>query len=263
MLWGIALVSALQAYPPVPHFVVEGTLRDELGRPLHGDGVEVRLLAENGVVYRSSPNPFAGKNTNYQIVIPMDAGHSGAPYHRLAQWPDFNYRIEVMVKGVRHVPIEMVHATSESGQSGQIRLLNLTLGEDVDGDGLPDLWESAVSAGGIEKVLPEDDSDGDGITNLDEYLAGTLAFDADHGFRMKFKEFNEEQMVFEFIAVRGRIYWLLESTDLEHWSDAPFQIQGNDTFLTSYLAASSGPVQIVLPNSVTDAVQATYKLVVK
>ncbi|MBT5064359.1 MAG: hypothetical protein HN758_04445 [Verrucomicrobia bacterium] len=265
IFFGMALLGALQAYPPVPHFVIEGNLRDELGRPLEGDGVEVRLLAENGQVYRSMPNAYAGRNINYQMVVPVDGGLAGASYHRLAQWPEFAYRIEVMVDGVQHVPIELRDATPATGQSGQVQVLNLTLGEDLDGDGLPDLWESmlAEKAGGIENVHPEDDSDGDGISNLQEYYSGTLAFDAENGFRLNFKELTDQSMVFEFMAVRGRMYRLMQSNDLVHWEDTLFEVRGNNQVLSQYLAPASRAIEIMLPSVLEGNSQATYKLIVK
>jgi glucose/arabinose dehydrogenase len=43
---------------------------------------------------------------------------------------------------------------------------------DTDGDGLPDWWETAYFGSGTAG-LPNDDTDGDGYTNLAEYLAGS------------------------------------------------------------------------------------------
>ncbi|MBN1676799.1 MAG: Ig-like domain-containing protein, partial [Kiritimatiellae bacterium] len=54
-----------------------------------------------------------------------------------------------------------------------------TLNEDSDGDSLPDSWEQQIIAasGGsltsVWQVLPADDFDGDGVSNVAEYLAGT------------------------------------------------------------------------------------------
>lgn len=50
--------------------------------------------------------------------------------------------------------------------------------EDLDGDGLGDSFERRIVDqlaplyGGIEDVLPEDDPDGDGLSNLEEFLGG-------------------------------------------------------------------------------------------
>ena len=58
-------------------------------------------------------------------------------------------------------------------------LLEARLGQDADEDGLPDDWENAV---GLDPENPLDalaDSDGDGLTNLQEFEAGSNPFAAD------------------------------------------------------------------------------------
>jgi hypothetical protein len=44
---------------------------------------------------------------------------------------------------------------------------------DGDGDGMPDVWENAHSSGPATDLLPWKDVDGDGWSNLEEYLNGT------------------------------------------------------------------------------------------
>lgn len=58
--------------------------------------------------------------------------------------------------------------------------INATPVVDSDGDGLPDFWEQRIvdadpgdTVAGIHQVLPGGDFDGDGLTNLSEYLYGT------------------------------------------------------------------------------------------
>ena len=82
------------------------------------------------------------------------------------------YKIRVRVGSQVYLPIEMVGDLGKMGQPGEETLLNLTLGEDSDGDGLPDAWERALLSQGkdLSDINPGDDTDGDGMSNLDEYI---------------------------------------------------------------------------------------------
>jgi len=53
---------------------------------------------------------------------------------------------------------------------------------DLDGDGMADTWESEVL--GSVTNRPHEDSDGDGSSNLDEYLAGTDGLDPNEAARI-------------------------------------------------------------------------------
>jgi hypothetical protein len=67
--------------------------------------------------------------------------------------------------------------------STALRLTNLVI-VDSDGDGLPDWWEDKF---GLNKNNPADaslDSDGDGVSNVNEFLAGTLPNNANSFFHV-------------------------------------------------------------------------------
>ena len=104
--------------------------------------------------------------------------------------------------------------------------------QDSDGDGLPDAWERALavrSGGqlGLDQINPGDDLDADGLSNLNEYLAGTYAYDAQDGFTLKIAEAQGTRSVLEFVTVRGRAYSILGSTDMEHWIPVAFRLAGD------------------------------------
>lgn len=61
--------------------------------------------------------------------------------------------------------------------SGSVTSAPATLMLETDGDGLPDAWEETYF--GNLNQLPTGDFDGDGISNLDEYLDGTNPADPD------------------------------------------------------------------------------------
>jgi hypothetical protein len=87
---------------------------------------------------------------------------------------------------------------------------------DSDGDGMPDAWETD---NGFDPDLAEDaaeDADGDGMTNLEEYLAGTAPRDASSRFVQSLAREGGVPVI-RFIARAGRGYTVLFSEDLGDW----------------------------------------------
>lgn len=77
---------------------------------------------------------------------------------------------------------------------------------DADGDGLPDVWETAH---GLDPKDPSDaakDPDGDGLTNLQEFLAGTDPRNANSGLRLEVE--LGASVLLRFNGVTGRSYTL-------------------------------------------------------
>jgi hypothetical protein len=71
----------------------------------------------------------------------------------------------------------------------------IVISPDADTDDLPDFWELALAAriqqsgadsgggaGPVDNIHPDDDLDGDGLSNFEEYIAGTDAIDANSRF---------------------------------------------------------------------------------
>lgn len=261
----VGLLSAYQAsaFPPAPHHIIEGLVRDELGNPIAGPGVDVEMTTQAGVRLKARTFPTDGRGNNYRIIIPMDSGTTAVPYTRYAQTTKAPFTIEVIANGQIYHPIEIRGLSMELGKPSATTRLDLTLGEDSDGDGLPDAWERALMqlAGSLEDINGDDDSDGDGLTNLEEYHAGTYAFDENDGLRLVFKELGDTEMVFEFLGVTGRSYTLMRSEDLVEWEEVSFELAGEEGSFDGVFIPSTRMLQIQLPR--TQQGNATYKLIVQ
>ena len=210
------------AYPPAPFHLVYGMLRDQYGTPITVRGTEVVLETSAGVKIKVVINPGIEVGANYRLEVPMDAGLLAGAYQPTALRPFAPFRIKVRVGSATYLPIEMAGAYSKLGQPGQRTRLDLTLGEDSDGDGLPDAWERLVNPD-IAEVKP-DARAASGLTYQQTYLAGTYVVDPSKGFELSITGFNRSSAVLEFLAVTGRTYTLVGSADLKTWKPVQFRV---------------------------------------
>lgn len=189
-LMALAVLPAVAARTapsvPKPPVVTYGLIRDEYGVPLAAEAkAEARLVkAEGGdKVYALSAveaNVYLGMN--YRLSLEID---SSGPERSRAVTVGTPMRVQAVVEGVDEgLSPEPTWATPAAGT---MQRRDYTLGEDADGDGLPDAWElwmmelnpNAGEDGApndLAAFRPGDDCDGDGMTNLQEFLAGTDPF---------------------------------------------------------------------------------------
>ncbi len=226
-LLGSLLTVAAWAFPPAPDHLIYGYVRDEQGTPLNRPNAEVWLEANDRVLVKVPVITDSEPGVNYRLAIPVDSGLTGDLYTPNALRPTVPFRLRVKIGNVTYLPIEMSGVANFVTKPGASSRVDLTLGEDSDGDGIPDAWERQLIAGlGGGKTLadinPTDDADGDGLSNLQEYLAGTYAFDPQDGFSLSIVSTQSDQPVLEFLAIRGRDYQIHGSADLQNWAPVAF-----------------------------------------
>lgn len=210
------------AFPPALPHTFYGLIRDEQGNPLPA-GASITLESAAGVKVYGRVSGMFEPGVNYRLQVPLDAGLTTEAYRPTALNPRAPFKIKVTVGRTTFLPIEMSHDFALMGDPGKSTLLNLTLGVDSNGDGLPDAWQSRINAD-LGRVKPGDDADVDGLTNLEEYLAGTYASDPKSGFVLTILRLNGPTPVLAFTAIAGRTYSVLGSLDLETWTPVSFRL---------------------------------------
>ena len=260
-----ASVWSAFAYPPAPHHLFYGMVRDEFGTPINDPNAVIILVTAGGARIKTQIVPGLEPGVNYRLAVPMDSGITSDLYKPTALKPFVPFMIQVVIAGVTNLPIEMTGNLSQMGQPGKRTLLNLTLGEDLNGDGLPDAWQRLINAD-LSKVTPNGDSDKDGLTNLQEYLAGTYAFDPKDGFSLTIVGFNSGAPLFEFLAIRGRTYTLHGSPDLKTWTAQSFSIPADGataSIRNNYFADTVRKLQIQAATPAGDTPPRFFRLMVQ
>ena len=141
------------------------------------------------------------------------------------------------------------------GQPGGVREVDIVLGEDKDGDGIDDaLWERLerqweVYGDPSETTFdPRADHDGDGVSTIDEALAGTNPFEADDTLRIRTFALDAEKRrgaangltSLSFPVVVGRAY-AVQTADSPTgtWSNVSFFLAPGDAAPVNVLSISS------------------------
>jgi len=97
--------------------------------------------------------------------------------------------------------------------------LGVTWGPDTNGDGIPDDWQKLYfGKSTADWPARNTDSDGDGASDYNEFLAGTNPLDAGSVLRSELESTNG-QLRFNWGAQPGMVYQVQVSTNLADWTD--------------------------------------------
>lgn len=229
--------SPAWAFPPAPSYTLHGIVKDQTGQVLRADGASVVLFKGTAEAGRALIGPMTASDWNYQLSVRIDQTKPATSlYNSKALAAQGQFSLVVEIGGQRLYPIG-AKGTLTAGKGGEFVRLDLTLGDDTDQDGLPDVWEQwqlfqkgvfADENGKwpINLIDKNGDFDGDGQSNYNEYLAGTFAGDASEQFTVTIKSKTPDSVRFEFFAITGKTYTLERSVDLITWTSVAFSAGG-------------------------------------
>lgn len=270
-LLGLLLCGGALAFPPAPHHTLYGQVRNQWGDPINISPSDVYLETPAGTQLHTSVVNGLEPGVNYKLEVPMDSGTAADTnaYMPTALKPFFQFRLKVLIGQTIYLPIEMVGNFAQIGKPGEKTRLDLTLGVDADGDGLPDAWEQAlidIYGGTLASIRPNDDTDGDGITNINEYLAGTYAFDPTDGFTLSILGVSNGHSQLEFLAIRGRTYTIQESPTMQQWTTVNFRFATGGTpgtLQNNYLATDVRLLRVEVPFSTGAGTNRFFRAIVQ
>ncbi|WP_265594325.1 hypothetical protein [Haloferula sp. BvORR071] len=246
-------VGTLQAFPPAPSYALYGTVRDQVGQTISAEGAVVILFKGTQELGRTPISSGTRLDQNYELNVRLDQNRGGTTlYTEKAVATQSPFSLAVDIGGVRYYPIE-ASGPLTAGKGGERVRLDLTLGQDSDGDGLPDVWEQwqLYQAGygpddqgnwPLGLIDKNGDLDHDGNSNWLEYLAGTFAGDASERFDLQIKEKTASNVRFAFYAITGKTYTIESTTDMKTWTRVPFSVATPAAGAQSWQASNIGVV---------------------
>lgn len=223
-----ALFAATPAVPKAP-VITYGLIRDEYGSPLTAAALATARLVKDaeqeGRLYALSPiAPGAYPGMNYRLSLEID---SKGPTRREAVVKGTAMRVQVMIGGEQQQLTPSPVFTTPA--AGTAQRLDFSIAEDEDGDGLPDAWEYWMmelnpkygedgQPESLEDFDPNADYDGDGMSNLHEFYAGTDPFIATDLLKVTdfVKGSDGKLSAVSFTSTRGHRYQVLMTESLEN-----------------------------------------------
>lgn len=255
LAWGLTgNAPATQAGLPQPMCVYYGQACDGFGLPYLADA-DVILRRGTLEIARHSIRESLAPGVNFALYVHLDDGRTAREYSTRAVRSGDLVSISIRDAGGERIIMEN-QAVPTVRQPGDLILINATAAEDRDRDGLPDPWEWELvgsSDGGLQtldEVRSGDDFDGDGMTNLQEYHAGTFAFLADDHLAIERMEPTpNHRLRLTSLSVRGKRYRVRCTASLVDaaWRSCPVSTTEDGAFSENPVAGTGDWISLYVP----------------
>ena len=245
---------SINAYAlPQAMCIYYGQANDKFGWPYLKDA-DVIMRSGTNEVARHHINGSISPGVNFALYVCLDDGSQNESYSDIALQP--GDPVEIYIQD--HEGIQTIIHTNtipSPEYAGQVITIDVTAGTDSDHDGMSDAWEQEIvnastnpAISSIEDVKPNDDYDGDGESNWDEYKSGNFAFlDYDYLFIEKQTRLAN-RLQLQLLSVPGKAYTIQSVATLttNNWQmctfsttvDGPLQtglVEGDGSWLYFYV----------------------------
>lgn len=247
----------------------KGALGEDSGIIIRVRNAEGRVLAKCGT-FTSSVSPY-----NYRVTVPVaNAKAEGCLTvgdSVVFEIEDTAYRPSKIYRG--KVPAEK----SVIAKSGGVCRVDICLFNDRDGDGVPDEYVSAIAGEMYDHDIwawdPNADWDGDGVSNADEWRAGTSPFEPDDVFAVRAAETVSSMALQDFFPITffargGRTYGVKSTetlADAGSWRYTAFRTEpsgsASETFYVNAAGKAGETCTVYVPKN--DVKGAFYKVTVE
>ncbi|MEM9481449.1 MAG: hypothetical protein AAGA58_17505 [Verrucomicrobiota bacterium] len=257
----LVLVPFADAFPPAPGFTICGIARDQFGWALRSSD-DATLVVKQGedIVAEASIDERLIVGENFRVLVPIDTDPSDA-YTPTAQSPGSLISLEVQFPGGA-VPIASLTVEQRTiGQPGGKLVVDFTLGEDLDGDMIPDSWEFwQLDEAGIAFNDPlyslatfskNGDFDKDGTSDFVEYLAGTFAFLASETLNLEIVEVTSDGWIrLSAFVVVAKAYQIEGASNFNDWAPVDIGLDGDrDNLVSAFIADDTEVIDMETPKT--------------
>ncbi len=214
---------------PLPSFTFYGEVRNAYGQPYtQVDKAELIVRAGGRECGRTTVDERLGPGSNYRVEVPLDNGQ-GELYAPFAARPGDQPAFVIRVGSQEYAVMDPTNAPPVGAPGSRLRL-NFFRDTDCDYDGIPDSWMTLffghATALASDHSRAQDDHDGDGMSNLQEFLAGTdPSWDVD---RLEIDKFVYLPQINRFglgyYSVRAKSYQVLGASPMPQWQEMDFSV---------------------------------------